>query len=365
MARHSNVTCHGSRAAGRGSTISDPGPQTRDSRLVIGCVAVLLLAISNSAHSQGIREEITVERIIIDAHVIDDRGTPVEDLRPSDFRVLIDGKPAMVEAVEWIPAEEAGIRGQLAEEIGNAPSGRLMVFFFQTDFSRVASRVTGQMRMVKYAVNFLDTLLPTDRVAVVQFDSHLKVRLDFTDDREKLRQAITKSLFIEQVGPPERVPLPSLMSRLSDDEAKRAATPEKALLLLGNALNPIPGPKSMVMFSWGLGRYTGSSVVMTRDYSKARRALEQSRTAVFSLDITNADYHSLEVGQKKVSEDTGGFYVKTHLFPQFAMEKLRRTLSGHYELVVKKESRTRGLHTIGVSLLRRRGTVLARTSYQD
>lgn len=361
MARHSIVNSAHS---------AERGAQKRGQNLFCALRFALcaLISLSLPATAQEIpraREEITVERIIIDAHVIDYNGTPIEDLRPSDFRVLIDGKPATIEAVEWIPAEEAGIRGQVAEEIGNAPSGRLMVFFFQTDFSRVTSRLSGQMRMTQYAIKFLDTLLPTDRVAVVQFDSHLKVRLDFTNDREKLREAITKSLLIQQLGPPDRVPLPSLMSRLSYEEARRAASPEQALLLLGNALNPIPGPKSMVMFSWGLGRYSGGRVVMTPDYSKARRALEQARTAVFSLDITDADYHSLEVGQKKVAEDTGGFYARTYHFPKFAMEKLQRTLSGHYELVVKKESRTRGLHSIEVKLARRRGTVLARTSYQD
>lgn len=311
------------------------------------------------------RGEITVSRIIIDAHVIDDRGFPLEDLRPSDFRVLIDGKRAEIETLEWIDATEAGLEPELAAEVDNAPRGRLLVFFFQTDFARAPSRVSGQMKMIHYAIKFLDTLLPNDRVAVVQFDSHLKVRLDFTDDREKLKEAITRSLRIEPKGPPEKVPLPSLMSRLDYEEAKRAATPERALLLLGNALNPIPGPKSMVMFSWGLGRFGSTGVTMIPDYGPARRALEQSRTAVFSLDISVADYHSLEVGQKKVSADTGGFYVKTHHFPQFAMDKLQRTLSGHYELVVKKNSERRGEHSIEVTLVRRRGDVLTRKSFQD
>ena len=192
------------------------------------------------------------------------------------------------------------------------------MFFFQTDFGRATARVKGQMRMIAHANDFLETLLPTDRVAVVQFDSHLKVRQDFTDDREKLRDAITNSLLVSRVGVPERVPLPSLMSGLRIEDARRAASPEKALFLLGNALLPIPGPKSMVMFGWGLGRFGSGGVTMTRDYSLARRALEQSRTAVFSMDICDCDYHSLEVGQQKVSADTGGFYAKTHLFPTLA-----------------------------------------------
>jgi VWFA-related protein len=329
-------------------------------------VILALLVFASWANGQEIRTraEITVERIIIDAHVIDPKGNPIEDLRPSDFRVRIDGKPAEVEAVEWIPAERDVLPQIVDEEPASTPPpGRLLIFFFQTDFQR--ARVRGQMRMISYAIQFLETLLPGDRVAVVQFDSHLKVRQDFTADREKLRQAITKSLLIHEVPPPEPVPLPSLQSRLNFEEARRAASPERALFLLGNALLPIPGPKSLIMFGWGLGRYTAVGVYMERDYTLARRALEQARTAVFSLDISDADYHSLEVGLKKASADTGGFYVKTHLFPKFAMDKLQRTLSGHYELVVKKQTARRGLHTIEVSLVRRRGEVLTRTTYQD
>jgi VWFA-related protein len=331
-------------------------------RVILTLVLLPCAALAQEIRARG---EVTVERIIIDAHVIDSRGYPIEDLRPSDFRVLIDGKPAEVEAVEWIPADRGVSPAEIEEqEPGSAPrAGRLLVFFFQTDFQR--ARVIGQIRMIAHAIEFLETLLPNDRVAVVQFDSHLKVRQDFTADREKLRKAITKSLLINEVPPPERVAVPSLQSRLNFQEAKRAATPEKALFLLGNALNPIPGPKSMIMFGWGFGTYTAFGVHMGRDYALARRALEQARTSVFSLDISNADYHSLEVGLKTVSEDTGGFYVKTHLFPKFAMDKLQRTLSGHYELVVKKQTATRGLHTIDVSLVRRRGEVLTRTTYQD
>ena len=110
-------------------------------------------------------------------------------------------------------------------------------------------------------------------------------------------------------------------------------------LLVGNALLPIPGPKTMVLFGWGLGVYTPVGVVMTRDYMPAKRALEASRTSVFSMDISDADYHSLEVGLGKVSADTGGFYAKTHIFPTIGMRKLERAISGHYVLVVKRPER--------------------------
>src|SRR4051812_49886180 len=67
---------------------------------------VLALLFAVPATSQ-VQERITVERIIVDTRVTDDRGNPITGLKASDFRVRIDGKPAMVESSEWIPETAA------------------------------------------------------------------------------------------------------------------------------------------------------------------------------------------------------------------------------------------------------------------
>src|SRR3954452_15086705 len=53
-------------------------------------VLALLFAVQATAQVQ---EHITVERIIVDTRVTDDRGNPVTGLKASDFRVRIDGTP--------------------------------------------------------------------------------------------------------------------------------------------------------------------------------------------------------------------------------------------------------------------------------
>ncbi|MGH9459482.1 MAG: VWA domain-containing protein [Thermoanaerobaculia bacterium] len=332
----------------------------------------LLLALpvpAQEAAPPRTQMEITVERILLDLYVTDHRGEPIDDLRPSNFRVTIDGIPAEVDAVEFIDMTAPAIDPDLVHpdsDLARGPDGRLLVFFFQTDFGRHRSRVQGHMAMVRHATEFLDRLEPADRVAVVQFDSHLKVREDFTSDRDILTRAITESLQIDHPGRPGVVPSPSLMARLDLDEAKAATTPERALLLLGNALIPIPGPKSLVMFGWGLGRFGAGGVTMIRDYYPAMRALEKARATVFALDISVADYHSLEVGLQAAAERTGGFYAKTHVFPRIAMGRLERTISARYELFVKRPpDLPRGVHEIQVRLVGRRGNVLAREMWED
>ena len=333
-----------------------------------------LLLASAHASAQDIRaqEKITVARVIVDAHITDDHGEPIRNLVAADLRVRIDGKPAEIDSVDWVP-ETGPAREMLAvaqperpDEVETPPPlGRLFIFFFQTDFQRAPSRVGGQMQFLPYAEKFLESLEPEDRVAVLSFDSHLKFRLDFSRDPEKIRQAIRDALKIDDPPWPNLSYSPSLRSSLNEEAARNAASSEEALFLVGNALRPIPGPKSLILFGWGLGRLSNGQVVMSRYYELARRTLESSRTTVFVMDISLADYHSLEVGLGKVAADTGGSYMKTHDFPKMALDRLERSLQGHYEIVVKKpEDLGPGRHSIELRVpSKKRAVILARSGF--
>ena len=106
-----------------------------------------------------------------------------------------------------------------------------------------------------------------------------------------------------------------------------------------------------------------STVTMENGYEETVRALVASRASVFSLDITRADYHSLEQGLWQVAEETGGFYERTHLFPEVAMRKLRGALAGYYVLLVERPAAESRTHKIDVELTRRKGNVLAKTGF--
>jgi VWFA-related protein len=338
-------------------------------------MTVLALLLTAPLLAQ-VQERITVERIIVDTRVTDDRGNPITGLKASDFKVRIDGKPAVVESSEWIPEtaaarELASIDSAIADVNTSldqpAPRGRLLVFFYQTDFARNSVRVSGQMQAVVNADDWLDWLDPDDRVAVFSFDSHLKFRLDFTNNKDHIKDAMQQAMLTDEPPWPRIVPMPALAGRLDPKELRKAASPEAALIIVANALRPIPGPKSIILFGWGLGRLTSSGVRMESKYIPARQALESARASVFSIDFTQADSHSLEVGLGQVAGDTGGFYAKTYHFPKIAVERLQKTLAGHYELEVRKNELTvRGTHTIEVEVpSQRRANVLARSTYVD
>jgi len=66
----------------------------------------LTLALSLPVAAQ-VQEQITVERILVDARVTDYHGDVILGLKPADFTVKVDGKAASVESVEWIPETAA------------------------------------------------------------------------------------------------------------------------------------------------------------------------------------------------------------------------------------------------------------------
>ena len=343
-----------------------------------GALAVPISSLSidqEAPHRGGYREEARVERVIVDAYVIDAGGDPIPDLKTESFRLRVDGKSVALESVDWVPAEKPEAipvpsvspdETHAKPESPEIPPGRLLLFFFQTDHTPI--RLVGLVRMGIQARRFLDTLLPTDRVAVLSFDSHLKLRQDFTSDHEKIRSAIDASL---RTGPPldpDPEASPSLARAFDFRAAKKAVTPEKALAIISGAARPIVGAKSLIFFGWGLqiiGGAYGANPQDIRDFQEALPALAAARINIFTLDVTDADYHSLENTLQNVSDLTGGFYLKTHLFANVAMDRVRRAISGRYVLVFAKPEGPRGVHRIDVALAGRKGQINARQYYVD
>ena len=336
-------------------------------RCLIGVLATSVMAASVVAQQPPrFRDRVDVARIVVDARVLDSQGRAIPGLTADDFVVRIRNRPARVESATWVgagsdAAEPALGNGPTRE--GAIPQGRLIVFLFQKDLE--PSRIIGLMRMLFRAKTFLDTLGPDDRMAVVSFDSHLKIWADFTNDREAVRQIFDRGLLLERPKPIGEPASPIALTReLTQAEGRRAYPIEKALLLLGQALEPLPGTKSIVLFGHGFGRYTSMGVLMERGYEEALAALQRARVAVFSIDVTQADYHSLEVGLQSVSEETGGFYERSFHFPDRTVKRLAGALAGHYVLLVEASDEISEWSELSVKLTRRGGTVLARTAAQ-
>jgi VWFA-related protein len=335
-------------------------------------IAGLLLGAGTGARAQTpqqprFTDRVDVARLVVDVRALDGMGSPIEGLSADDFTVRIGGKPARVESALWVGAASEAPPVAPTETLrfpeASLPQGRLIVFLFQKDLE--PRRIAGLMRMLFRAKTFLDTLGQDDRVAVLSFDSHLKVWLDFTNDRAEVRRILERGLLLERPRPiAEPATAISLARALSQDAGRRAYPIEKGLRLVGEALEPLPGSKSIVLFGHGFGRYTADGVMMEKGYGEALAALQRARTAVFSIDVTLADYHSLEAGLQSVSEETGGFYERSFHFPDRTVRRLVGALAGHYVLIVEATERPAEWADLSVKLTRGGGRVLARTAAQ-
>jgi VWFA-related protein len=327
-----------------------------------------LLGLALTSHAQQPRFPVEVDRVLIDARVVDSRGRAIRGLQREDFRVEVDGKAVTLDSVTWVSSDGSYLaQDPSVDDVvvfpGDVP-GRLIVFLFQKDFEPL--RAPGLLRLLKRAMTLVSSLGESDRVAVLSHDHRLKLWTDFTNDHTRLRRILERDILFEVDAVPVRsFFFPSLAEHFDAAAARAAASPEEGLLVLARALTGLPGAKSLVFFGWGLGRMEGTlGVRMTPDYEPARRALVESRTSVFALDLTDADYHSLEVGLQQVAQDTGGFYARTRDPEAVGFQRLEGVLAGHYVLAFEKPAGKRGSHRVNVRLTVRKGEVLARPGYE-
>jgi len=332
------------------------------SRLALACLVSIVCPPHLAAQEPTetpFGAEVDVSRVLTEVRVVDRSGEPVEGLTAADFRVTIDGRRVEVESALWVstsgdvPAAPVLTPGVTTSgpTIEQPPEPRLIVIVFQTDISLY--RIKGVVRMAPEAAEFVRSLGPRDLVAFLTFESHLELRSDFTTDHEAVARMLNTKEILDGTMDRPAPSTPSLAEYFDPEAADNAATLTEALEVVGRSLVQLPGPKTVVLFGWGLGRYNaGHSIIERRSYGPAISILTAARASVFSLDITTADFHTLELGLRRISDDTGGLYIKTNRFPSTAIAKLTRMITSYYELSVIPPPELAGDYVIRVKVKR-------------
>jgi VWFA-related protein len=340
---------------------TSPGP-------AIGAALVILSAVICAGGQDPPRfsEKVDVSRILLDVRAIDRTGRAQLGLQPSDFEVKIDGRSARVESVEHVAGSSVVAPAGDSVRSGTVPqpaaAGRTVVFLFQKHLDR--SRIPGLLLMLRELRRRLDAFVPEDRVAIFRFDARLQLLLDFTADKERVRAALEHDVLFAGRNGRIETRVPSLRAALDRERGTPSFSMERSLLRIAEVLAPLPGAKSVVVVGHGFGQLGTGGVTLDPEYEDARAALQRARTSVFCLDVTNADYHSLEAGLRTVAEDTGGLYERTHEFSGLALGRVLAALDGHYVLFVEKPAALRpGSHRLDVRLKGRDALVLAPATY--
>ncbi len=327
--------------------------------------------VAGQSERTPFQERVDVARILVDVRVLDDSGQPVADLTTTDFAATIDGKAAVIDTVEWVAGDSGAaaqrpgtIASQPVPNSSRAPSGgRWIVLLYQKHSD--LSDVEGMMRLRRDFAAFAKVLRGTDHVAVLSFDTRLRLWVDFTNDVSLVTRVLNHEIFVK--SPPVIAPgtFPSLAASTPTAVMARTHSVEESLKQIGDALAPLPGAKSIVILGFGMGTWVPAMgwVEMAPDYGSTLLALQRARVSVFSVDVTRADYHAREEGLRLIAEDTGGFYMNTHIFTTAALDHVAGALAGYYALFVVPPDVRKGTRRIEIRLSGRKRTILSRRVY--
>jgi VWFA-related protein len=171
----------------------------RAARLVVGLIAcacgVAGWGLVSSAQ-QPAPFRATTEVLSVDVVVTGRDGTPVRGLTAEDFVVRHDGDTLDIAGVDEIGlSDAAGVDPPLEKDGARVvarstalDAGRLMLIVLDDAFMRFEAGVAYRVRRVGEAL--VDGLGPYDQAAIVTVSGRRRYHVDFTSDRDVLREAI-------------------------------------------------------------------------------------------------------------------------------------------------------------------------------
>lgn len=174
---------------------------------------ILMLATTGLSAQQAFTFHATTRLVVEAVTVTDKQGKPVAGLTAKDFVVSEDGAPQALAFCEFQrlddqaappPVRAQTLAATAVEITPEAPGGpryanrRLVALYFDL----TAMPVPDQVRALRSAQAFVQSgLKPADLVAILSYaGSGVRVKLDFTDDREALQKTLSDLLLGAGLG---------------------------------------------------------------------------------------------------------------------------------------------------------------------
>lgn len=223
-----------------------------------------------------------VNTVTVDVAVLDNKGHFIPNIPANNFRVLEDNVPQKVESFNK----------------GEAPITVCMLIEFDNRFMRYWSNTWYQTLMAAYG--FAQTLKPEDYVAVVAYDLKPEILSDFTADRQKTYEALS------------RLRIPGFSEANLFD----------ALVFTEERMQDIEGRKAILLLSTGVDTFSKLT------FDKARKAIQENGVPIYSFGLMqalrimmepymsgaeNIGYLQADNQLKTFSKETGG----QAFFPRF------------------------------------------------
>jgi len=210
--------------------------------------------------------------VLVDAIVTDKKGDYIHDLEQKEFHVFEDDAEQTITSFS-----------RAADIQPDAPqSRRYMVLYFDDSTMQAGD----QMRARDAAAKFVEsTASPNCLVAVAEFSGTLRIAQNFTADGNRLKQAVSSvkmgGMNPNIAGQPVElasIGAPSLGLIQSDFAARSVLL---SIRDLANTLRPVPGRKTLILFSSGFALTADREAELTATID----ALNKANVAVYPVDV--------------------------------------------------------------------------------
>lgn len=179
------------------------------------------------------------EVVTVDVSVLDNQGNPIPNIPKGNFRILEDNVP---QTVTQFSMTEAPMTVALVVEFSNR---------YQSYWSY------GWYETLQAAYGFTQTLRPDDYMAVIAYDLRSEILADFTNDRNKIGEAL------------QRLRIPGFSESNMFD----------ALTDTADRMSKIEGRRAIVIITSGIDTFSKLT------YDKTRKQLQESGVPVYSVGI--------------------------------------------------------------------------------
>ena len=213
--------------------------------------------------------------VLVDSVVTDKKGNYIRDLTQKDFKVYEDNKEQTITSFSFESASSA-----------NSDRKHYMVLFFDNSNAQPQQQIFARQAATK----FIDANAGKNRlIAVAEFGGALRVAQNFTDDADRLKQAIA-GVKVAAVGRASGG-IAAGIPGVPQNAAERAAAITfgdfsirsvlGALRNMAKGLNNVPGRKTLVFFSGGFPMTQQAITEITATIDVCNRA----NVAIYPVDV--------------------------------------------------------------------------------
>jgi Ca-activated chloride channel homolog len=244
-----------------------------------------------------------VSVVTVDVAVTDAKGHFIPGLPSSDFRVFEDNVPQQIKAVSP----------------GEAPMTVAMVIEFSARFQQFWGPTWRQTLSAAYG--FVQGLKPDDYLAIVAYDIRPEILTDFTTDRGKIQEGLSR---LNIPGFSEA----NLYDALTDTANRMSGIEgRKAIVLISSGIDTFSklnyGETRKIMQEDGVPVYAIGLMQALRDMAEARGALRGAQ----ELDFLQADN-----GMRTFAKETGGMAFFPRFYGEFPtiFQQIQQAMRSQY-----------------------------------